>query len=277
MGTMKRFRLFWAAALVLLTAGACQQEEITGEENSRLTEQETLTEEILVDLDALVDEALLQQMSLLKSATAEGNYFLNSCPVVTYDQTAEPQKMTIDFGAGCTGKDWKVRSGKIIVTATSFENATSERVKTFDNFYVEGKKVEGTIRKAITIDREDRSRVAEIEEEVTITFPNGGGTAHRVARLTREYQLNLAGIKKDNQIISWGTTEFTRTNGIKVTKTVQKETPLVFKMACHRIVSGIVIFTTSDNRTWSVDYGNGECDNLATVTNGNKTRTIRLK
>jgi hypothetical protein len=114
-------------------------------------------------------------------------------------------------------------------------------------------------------------------EDIIIIFPEEGGTAYRVARLTREYQFNLCGVLRDNIITSYGTVEFTGVNGLKVTKTISESDPLVFKVSCHRIVSGVVTIITSDNRTWTVDYGDGRCDNLATITRDDKTRIIMLR
>jgi hypothetical protein len=274
---MKNIKFILLALFVAIAVNSCQNEELTPEDNTLLTEQETIAEEILSDLDILVDEALDFQFFFLKSATVGETWFLGDCPTITYDKTSTPKVLTIDFGKACTGLDGKIRSGKIIVTSTSFENVKIERVKTFENFTVDGKKIEGTISKTITIDREDHSRVAVTKEDVTITFPDNGGKAQRKAGMTREYKLNTVGNPRDNVITSWGKVEFTRVSGLKVTKTIVEADPLVFKASCHRLVSGTVTFTTSDNRSWSVDYGDGECDNLATVTNGDKTKVIHLK
>ena len=274
---MKVISSLFAIGLVITALVSCQKEDSTIEDAVPVLEQETTVEEILVEVDAMTDEAVTYILNKGKSAAVESGFYLSSCAVITIDNTSDPKVITIDFGTGCTGKDGKVRSGIIIITSTSFVDATSERVKTFEDFYIDGRKVEGTVNKSITINREDPSRVSEILEDITIIFPGEGGTAHRVARLTREYQFNLRGVLRDNIITSYGTVEFTGVNGLKVTKTISESDPLVFKVSCHRIVSGVVTIITSDNRTWTVDYGDGRCDNLATITSGDKTRIIRLR
>ncbi|MBN2864249.1 MAG: hypothetical protein JXN62_13860 [Bacteroidales bacterium] len=274
---MKILSSLFVTGLAIAALVSCQKEDTTLEDALPVVEQETIVEEILLDLDAIADEAINLKLNEGKSAVTEGDFYLGSCSVITIDNTSDPKVITIDFGTGCTGKDGKVRSGKIIITSTSFVNATSERIKTFEDFYVDGRKVEGVVNKTITISREDHSKVAEILEDITITSPEEGGTAHRVASLIREYQFNLLGLLWDNIVSSYGTVEFTRANGLKVTKTISESDPLVFKVSCHRIVSGVVTIITSDNRTWTVDYGDGRCDNLATITSGDKTRIIRLR
>jgi hypothetical protein len=77
--------------------------------------------------------------------------------------------------------------------------------------------------------------------------------------------------------MSWGTVEFTRVCGLKVTRTVAEVKPFIFKMKCHQVVSGIVTFTTSDNRIWTLDYGDGGYDNKATLIKIGETKEIKLK
>jgi len=274
---MKNFRIIFTLALFVLAINGCQKNVDITVNDDLLINQETVAEQTLVDLDALVDEAIGLKLLGLKSAAIDGFYYVNSCPVITMNLNATPKVMTIDFGTGCKGKDGKERSGKIIVTSTSLENFTIQRTKTFENFFVEGKKIEGTVTRTLSFDREDHSKVANVKEDVTITFPDNGGKASRKSNMTREYQLFVLGVPKDNVIKSWGTSEFTRVSGIKLTKTIEEANPLVFKMECHQIVSGVVSFKTSDNRSWSIDYGTGACDNKAVVTKDGQTKEITLR
>jgi hypothetical protein len=274
---MKVVGSLFAAGVVITALVACQKEFTTIEDAVPVVEQETIVEELVVELDAMADEAISLKLNEGKSTSGECDFYLSSCSVITIDNTTDPKVITIDFGTGCTGKDGKVRSGKIIITSTSFTDATSERIKTFEDFYVDGRKVEGVVNKTITLNRQDHSRVAEIVENITITFPDEGCTARRVASLIREYRFNDPEVLRDNIVTSYGTVEFTRVNGLEITKTISGSDPLVFKVSCHRIVSGLMTITTSDNRSWTIDYGDGECDNLATVTNGDNTRIIRLR
>jgi hypothetical protein len=274
---MKRLNLFFAMGIMLLLTPACQKDDSSSNDNDIiLSQQESVAEEVMLDIDGLVDEAIDLNSGELKSAALEGDFYITNCPVITINTQSSPQVLTIDFGTACTGKDGKVRSGKIIVSSESFTTFPSVRDKTFDNFYVDGKKVNGNITKTISKDYENHVRTAQISEDVTISFPNNTGSAHRVANLTREYDKGMPG-RSDNQIVSWGTVAFTRMSGTEVTKTVSANDPLVFKTSCHHIVSGIITFQTSNNHSWTIDYGNGECDNLATLTIGDQSREIRIR
>ncbi len=275
---MKQFKMFIAVSLMFIGFNSCQKDETASTTDEvTLSQQETQTEEALADVDLLVDEAVDSNFNLLKSATIESSAYLTDCPVITVDKTATPQVMTIDFGTACTGKDGKVRSGKITVTSTSFTTFPSVRDRSFDNYSVDGKKIEGSVTKTITKDQVNNIRTAVLQENITITFPNNEGTATRVANLTRQYQRNTPANSADNQIVSWGTVEFTRLSGIKVTKTITSTDPLVFKVSCRHIVSGTVSVTTSDNRSWTINYGDGTCDNKAALTIGAKTKEIKIR
>ncbi|HAQ19947.1 MAG TPA: hypothetical protein DCR40_12055 [Prolixibacteraceae bacterium] len=256
---------------------SCQKDGITPAfDEVLLSQQETQAEETLNDLDILVDDAINLNFGFLKSGTIVNSFYLGDCPVVTVNKTDNPQVMTIDFGTSCTGRDGKKRSGKIVVTCTAFNTFPSVRDKSFENYFVDGKKIEGKITKTISKDQVNNIRTAVLTENVTITFPNGEGTAKRVANLTRQYQMNNLANKEDNQVVSWGSVEFTKVSGVKVSKAISDKTPLVFKASCHHIVSGIVSFSNSNDRKWSIDYGNGECDNKAVLTKGDITKEIKI-
>lgn len=274
---MKQLKMFFALTILLSVAFACQKDEVNPAiDEVAISQQETLAEETLADIDLMVDEALDANFLLLKSATID-NAYLGDCPVVTVNKTSNPQVMTIDFGTSCTGKDGKVRSGKLIVTSASFTTFPSVRDKSFENYTVDGKKIEGSVTKTISKDQENNIRTAVISENVTITFPDGEGTATRKANQTRQYQRNKVLNPADNQVVSWGTVEFTRVSGVKVTKTVTADKPLVFKVACHHMVSGVVSVSTSNNQSWTIDFGDGTCDNKALLTKNGETKEIKIK
>lgn len=275
---MKRFIKILAVSLTFLAFNSCQKSDMaTPIDQVVLSLQETQSEELLADIDLIVDEAVDANSSQLKSATITNTVYLTECPTVTINNAVSPKVLTIDFGTSCTGKDGKIRSGKIIVTSESFTTFPSIRNKTFENYMVDGKKIQGSIIKTISKDQVNNIRTATIKENITIIFPGTEGTATRKASLTRQYQRGVIGTAADNKIVSWGTVEFTRISGVKVTKTVTESKPLVYSVPCHHIVSGIVTVTTSINTSWSLDYGNGDCDNLATLTNGDKTKEIKIR
>lgn len=91
---------------------SCQEETVTAEDPELLTRQEVQFEELMADLDAMVDEALFLQLNPLKAATGEGDYFRNSCPVVTYSRSDGTRVLTLNFGEGAPAATARCVPGK---------------------------------------------------------------------------------------------------------------------------------------------------------------------
>ena len=275
---MKLVKILFALSLIFSVFNSCRDRELQAIiDEVILSQQDTQSEEVLADIDLMVDDALSQNAGQLKAGTMGSSAYLTSCAVITLNNKVSPQMLTIDFGTSCTGNDGKIRSGKIIITSESFNTFPSIRNKTFQNYIVDGKKIEGNVIKTIGKDQVNNIRTATSKEDITITLPDNEGSAHRIADLTRQYLFNSVGVRDDNQIKTFGTVEFTRVSGVKVSKTITAENPLVYSAACHHIISGLVSIITSTGHTWSIDFGNGECDNKAILKIGNKSKEITIR
>lgn len=238
---------------------------------------ETQLDETMESIDLLVDEAIGNNASLLRSASVDSNQYLSDCPTIHTDTVVVPHVMTIDFGNACTGKDGRVRSGKIIVTATSFKVFPSIRQKTFDNFVVSDKQILGTVTKTIQRDVTNGIRTARLQENITVINLIKHDTLSRVSDVTRQYKRNVLADKSDDQTLTWGTVVNTRPNGVVFTKTITENNPLLFEAFCKHIVSGVASFSTSKGKEWSINYGDGSCDNTATVTADGQTKEITIR
>lgn len=271
---MKTLKLFLLAGLFVWVCNSCQKSEIETTLNDEAISQEAISEVLLIDIDALTEETMDWQFSLLKSGELFGNYFVSNCPAVTYDKESTPRKMTLDFGtAGCKGKDGKTRSGKIVITSASFENKKMERTKTFVNFVIEGLKIEGSIKKTVTFDMADHSQLSVVEENLKMINSEKKETT-RQGKLTREHNMRSFSDRTDDKITTWG--EITgKRDGVAYSKTISDKTPLVFLARCKQIVSGMVTRVSGTDKL-IIDFGKGLCDNEATVTKNGETKTIKL-
>ncbi len=271
---MKQLKFMVISAMMFLSTISCKKEETEIQMTNSEAEQEVIAENLLAEIDALTDEAVDIQLNWLKSGSVSENYLVDDCPVVTYDRTSTPRKIVLDYGTGCVGRDDRTRSGKIIITSTAFENLSVKREKTFDNFYVEGKKMEGKISKTVTFSREDLTRVAVVEEEITVTFEDNTSLT-RKANLTREHYIGIPAVRMDDETKTWGEVITKCASGVTFTKTIDQTTPLLFKASCRQIVSGIATFVNG-TANWTIDYGTGECDGIATITRDGESRTVKI-
>ena len=275
---MKKTVFIYALGLACFLLPSCQnngagvlndESALIGEDSPAVASlEETQLDETMESIDLLVDEAITNNASLLRATSADSNEYLTNCPVITVDTIAIPHLMTIDFGTSCTGKDGRIRSGKILVSATSFKIFPSVRVKTFENFVVDGRSIEGTVTKTIQRDAVNFVRTASIKENIQVINLAKGDTLSRITDIIRQY--------KKTQNLTWGSVINTRPNGVVVTKTIAETTPLLFEASCRHIVSGIASFENSKGRKWTIDYGDGTCDDKAVLTVNGKSKEITI-
>jgi len=128
----------------------------------------------------------------LKSATIVAD----SCPVITVSNTTAdvwPKTITVDYGAGCTGFNGSTRKGKILITVSARRNVVgATRTVTFDNYYFNNIKVEGT--KVATNLGPNANQNIEISVELTggkLTLP-AGKTIERSFEHKREWIAGFA-------------------------------------------------------------------------------------
>lgn len=199
-----------------------------------------------------------------------------SCATVTVspmDPGVFPKTMTIDFGAGCTSPNGITRKGKLIATLSGpIRTSGTSIAVTFDNYFVNNYKLEG----AYTITNNGGTGL-NFTTQLTngkLTYPDGttwythSGT-HTLNQTAGAGTLTFA---DDVYAVSGnGTTMSSAGN----TLTVNITSPLVKKGDCRNISSGVETFTYN-NLSGTLNFGDGTCDNLATLTVGIFSQVIIL-
>lgn len=190
-----------------------------------------------------------------------------SCATVTVNNNTPgvfPKIFTVDFGSGCT-LNGITRSGILTITLSGYVMAngstmTIER----NNYYVNFRKIEGTV---VYTNQTTDPAIPQWTRTVTngkITFQNGAVFTHFGTRTVKQTAGVTTVTLGDNiyEVIS-GTHTVNRPNGTTLTSTVVQ--PLIKKFACNYISQGqLNLQGTVLNGI--LDYGNNECDNLATYT-----------
>ena len=100
---------------------------------------------------------------------------------------------------------------------------------------------------------------------------------------TREASHTLTVTESDDDKIKarFGTSSGINMEGLAYSKVVEEANPVTFKQSCKedRIfapVSGIVTISIEGEPDKIVDYGDGTCDNLATVSQGDLVEEIEV-
>lgn len=187
-----------------------------------------------------------------------------------------PVKITVDFGAGCTGRDGRTRKGKVITTYTKrLLQPGAVATTTFDGHYINGIKIEGTH----TITNVSTSNQLSFNVKVSGKLTNADGNFREwtsdktismiegaTTLLPQDDVFSITGsasgiVKIDSKVYEWST-EIT--------------SPLIKRFNCRWIVKGTIAHKKGNTRISVLDYGNGDCDNKASLTVNTETRIITL-
>ncbi len=276
---MKLFRITILAlvAMSFLILGSCKKATTDSPQAADVDNTNLLTERIFTDVGNLALKALSGTGASLKV----GQIYKSSetgCTTVTFDLTAQPYTMTIDFGStNCPGTDLVNRRGKIIATITG-QTADSSNVLTinFDNFFVNDNQVTGTR----TMANRGHNQAGHKNWDVTVTngsviLANNGGTITYEASHNNELIAGGGTLAFGDDVYSItgsssGTTLAGKTYSAVIT------TPVISNMTCAYFVSGVVELTPADGVVRTLNYGNGDCDNQATLTVGGVSFSILL-
>lgn len=269
---MKITKWLFASILSLgLFFTACKKDNDNAIQSEQIVaaEDQTAATDLYEDVDEQVDLAI---------DTRGGGS--DDCPTVTIDPVdgSYPRTMTIDFGTdGCTGIDGRVRKGQIVVTLTdTLSNVGAVRTATFVDFFVDDAQLEGT-RTLTNLgpNADGDPSFSRTVDGGKITFPNGDVSTWEADHLITVTEGSNTPARLDNVWEVTGGGSGVNRNGKAFTTLIV--TPLVHKRICPWTVSGVKNLTIED-KTVTIDYGNGDCDRQAIVTgpNGN-TRQILIR
>jgi hypothetical protein len=220
-----------------------------------------------------------------------------SCPTITVThlnpntQQYFPARVVIDFGpTPCSGPipDGHLRRGKMIIEYTNrliYPDAMA--VTTFDNFYFDSIKVEGTHKiknTSLTGTNQPPNRQYTIDViDGKLTRPNGDYTMWSGHHIMNQVEGIATLTHQDDvfKITGQATGRVRRNNLIALWESTIIE-PLVKRFTCDWIMKGTIRTVrtgTSVNGPWValLDFGNGlACDRLATITINGRIHQITL-
>lgn len=264
---------------LVITLASCNKTETTEPNttsDTSISEDDALAESLFDEATSIADEAYGLGSSGLKSTTVN-SIFLGPCAEVTLDTVADPHELIIDFGdENCLCNDGKYRRGKIIVSFTGRYWWPGTVITTgFDDFFVNDNQLDGT--KVLTnmgLNDAGHPYFTIIVIGVIHKALNGG-TLSWNSETVREWVEGYTTFKIRDDVYHFsGEAEGIRPNG----KTWEKEIINVLRkeMSCRYIVSGSVEIRPENMSTRLLDFGDGECDNIATLLVDGVTYTIFL-
>jgi hypothetical protein len=197
--------------------------------------------------------------------------------IVPRDPLVFPKTVTFDYGTGCPGRDGKARKGKMITvySAPMFKPGATA-VTRFENFYVNGVKVEGVHS------TKNNSTAAYLiftrrVEKGKLTFPNGGVSIWNASHTNKQVAgLGTPGFPRDDEFEITGSAKgvFEKgTDRLEWSRAIVE--PLHKANSCRWIAKGVVHITRNDKKA-ILNYGDGTCDNKAVIIINGERKEITL-
>ena len=267
MKTTKILSLFAMLLAMGITFTSCDKSETEDQVTISQAEEATFVDDIYEEVATDVDNVVMGEASVLLK---DGGLTGMDCPVVTVefpDSTQFPRVITIDFGDSCTFTRHDqvfTKSGKIIVEVTDhFMNQGASRTVTFVDFTINGNLIEGT--RTMTNDGPN----ADGFYQFTIQLQNGKITTEEGVEIERQYtrtRTMIAGddtprYQWDDEFLIEGNGSGVNSDGYAYTQTIME--PLYRTRNCAWFRSGVTETVVNEDEI-VIDYGEGECDNIAT-------------
>ncbi|MBU1369426.1 MAG: hypothetical protein KJ578_03720 [Bacteroidetes bacterium] len=275
MNALKFGFLFLALGLVLFS---CQKDKT---ENTAISEQKEAINEAFVsqtfdEVQDIADEAYYLGSHNLKAGTEDFLRF-SDCVTITLDTTVMPRILTIDFGEeNCLCRDGKYRRGKIIVSFNGrYRQPGTLITHSFDNYFVNDNQVEGTHSVENMGFNEDQHMWFAIEVQGQLTLTDSTVHNWNATRNRTWIRGFNTPIWRDDAFLITGNGNYSNSTGSNISRTII--TPLLRELSCPFFVSGTVEIVPSTGSLRLLDFGDGSCDNLATLTIGERVITIVLR
>ncbi len=270
------------ASISILSFVSCQKDATTTDQSAiDVADDDAVSDAVFEDVFSTADNADIILNQLGKAASAKSILVVtDSCPTITVTNPEPgvwPKTLTVDYGTGCSGFYDNTRSGKIIIEVTGPRlEPGSKKTITFEDYYFNGIKVEGTKVIENTGYNENQNLVFSVRlTGGKLTLPDG----NFITRSTDHQREWVAGLLTNNiwddECFITGTATGTTLEGVSYTNTIT--TALHWKRSCFFIVSGDVKIEREGKEDVEVDYGTGDCDAIAVVTKGGVSKEILLR
>jgi hypothetical protein len=266
-----------AAAISLFFLVSCNE----GDRFTAISEQE---ERELARLVSTQDEILDAEQFAIDDIIYDdgGGRLAAGCANVTRHESGNA--ITVDFGSGCTGPFGRERSGKVIITyGGEFGDHLANRLITFDNYVVNGKQITGTIElRDFTMDESGNPTFTRRHTGLRITWPDGSYFSSE-GSVTVTWISGFGDRDLTNNVMEIsGSHEGLSSRGRRVTRIITE--PLVINFGCWAdenfpVVSGrmeVSIEGLRKDRSRTLEFGNGQCDDVVEVTVAGKKYSVTI-
>lgn len=240
----------------------------------KTAESEAEIDNISDETSSIIEDAFLTEETIEPKSNATYRY-LPDCVTITATIQQNLKNVTIDFGDGCELRNGNTVKGIITI---QYEIDASALTKTityaYDDFYFNDNLVEGggsIFREWLNSNGNPQSTKTF---DIKVTWPSGEYASKTGTRIKEWVEGSNTLVWGDNVFLITGNWSFTKFDGTVLA--VEVKEALRREWSCRFFVSGLVQISKNDNIA-DLDYGDGECDDLATVSiNGGEPTEIHL-
>lgn len=179
-----------------------------------------------------------------------------------------PDSLVMNYGMGTQLYNGRVMSGSMIINTSEEPNGDGyTREIRYDGFSVDSMSITGMTTMYISGDHQNGENHT-IFEDLMITMPDGT-TIHRESEIVREWMEGSETDLDQTDDVMKVTGHVINTVTENGTETVYRKDiiePLIKSSICRYFSKGIIELTMSGSVIATLNYGNGECDDIALLT-----------
>lgn len=248
--------------LLLIIVSSCRKSDRDYDTTIKASTDEALAQDFIGDIMRLTDDAAKKEFG----KTPQYYTGLLSCAVVTSNTSSSPATMSINYGStGCIGPDGRKRSGQLDFTFTSsYMDSGNVITITPANYYIQEFRIEGSIQVKNLGLSGDEMRWKITSNDLKITYPDGEDYMTWSPDLRRTWV--------DGQVTSNVTDDIYQVTGSCSGRSHSGNTfsgqilsSLIFDMGCPHINEGTISLIPDNLNERIIDFGEGDCDTLVTV------------
>jgi hypothetical protein len=197
-----------------------------------------------------------------------------SCTTITISTNGNGGTIILDFGDSCTLNNGAVVSGIISIVYGPIISGTRTINYTFEDYAYKGNSVAGGGEILREISNANGNPQSTVNEVITVSFPNSDVSATRDGlRIVEWVQGYSSGTWTDNVYEVSGNWDTTFNSGFSRSGVVTEV--LVRRLSCLFVESGTLVIE-QQGQSAEIDWGDGTCDNMATLTYNGIEYTIIL-
>lgn len=249
-----KIKVLSIAILACLFVVSCSDDDSNNNSSPDITQEDVMKSLEVEKISNFIDDMTLDNISMNRSnAEISSKFTSNDCADFSVTDTG----YTLTF-TDCTTEDGETISGSINVSVV-IENNTVSTTITFDNLTFAGNSVNGSKSTSYSINTADGgSFMYTVTSDLSITLADGTTASEQG---TKTYTINGLGNADATYTLSgnWTVTLNADTYSLATDPTLEGT------LSCGYITTGTLVMT-KNTLTASINYGDGTCDNKATVT-----------